>query len=77
MPDFFAMGYTNILIVDKPYPPEKMAEARAVNWAVLSGACDKCGALAQCSTDTNFKPSIFAPCMVKKAEFLKEADSHA
>ncbi len=77
MPDYFSLGYTNIHIVDKPYPPDKMAEARAVNWAVLSGACDKCGALAQCSTNSNFKPAAFFPCMIKKTEFMKEAGGGA
>ena len=75
MTDYFKDGWTHIQIFDKPYPPEKAAEARAVSWAVLSGACDKCGALAQCSTDSNFKPAIFAPCMRKKAEFMREAGS--
>lgn len=62
---------THVLVIDKPYSLDKVAEARAVNWALSSGACDKCEHLLKCSNDRNFKFPASAACMKKKAELLE------
>ena len=61
----------NLVIFDKPYSDEKVAEGRAVQWAVVNGACNRCQHLAQCRKDENFKFPENAPCMLKKLEFTK------
>ena len=71
MPDFFKRGYTNTLIFDREYPPEKIAEGRAINWAVLSGACDNCGFIEECRTNRLFKFPDSAACMKKKKDFME------
>ena len=61
----------NLVIFDKPYSDEKVAEGRAVQWAVISGACNKCKHLQQCESSNNFEFPKNSPCMIKKAEFMK------
>ena len=65
---------SNAVIFDKPYSAEKIAEGKAVQWAVFSGSCNKCKHLKQCVSDNSFVFPQNAPCMVKKAEFLKESE---
>ncbi len=61
----------NVLIFDRPYPPEKTAMMRAVNWAILTGACNKCRHRRKCSISDKLKFPKRAPCMKKKAEYLE------
>lgn len=63
----------NVVIFDKPYSDEKIAEGRAIQWAVVSGACNWCKYLPQCEKDENFEFPPDAPCMLKKLEFLSGA----
>lgn len=67
-------GYTNITMFDKPYPPEKQAEGLAISQAIVGGHCAKCGFLPQCSTQDDFMFPVFAWCMKRKAEILKEME---
>lgn len=62
---------SNVVIFDKPYSDEKIAEGRAVQWAVVSRACNRCNHLQQCESNNNFEFPQNAPCMIKKAEFMK------
>lgn len=62
--------YTHITVFDREYPMDVQAEGIAVSQAVVSGACDKCGFLARCSTDDKFQPPVFAWCSKRKAEIL-------
>ncbi len=62
----------NMVVFDKPYPTEKIAEGMAVNWAVVNGACEECINLNQCASERDFKFPIDSPCMIKKAQILKE-----
>lgn len=62
---------SNVVIFDKPYSEETIAEGRAVQWAVVSGSCNRCKHLQQCESDNNFEFPQNAACMIKKAEFLK------
>ena len=62
---------SNVVVFDKLYSGEKIAEGRAVQWAVLSGACNKCKYLSQCESDNNFEFPQNAPCMIKKIELMK------
>lgn len=63
------------VIFDKPYSKEKNAEGLGVNWALITGACNACKFLEQCSTDRDFEFPNYAPCMVKKTEILKGFDN--
>ncbi|MBQ3006783.1 MAG: hypothetical protein IJD78_04390 [Clostridia bacterium] len=65
----------NILIFDKPYPPDLIAEGQAIQWAVMSGACDRCSHRYECEHNRNFKFPKRADCMKKKAELLKKMKS--
>ena len=58
----------------KPYSAERIAEGRAIEWAVNSGACHKCEHLHRCANDNRFEFPQNAPCMVKKTEFLKASE---
>lgn len=51
------------------------AEAKAVQWAVMSGACDRCNRRYECEHKRNFKFPKRADCMKKKAELLKKIKS--
>ena len=51
----------DIVVFDKPYSADKIAEGRAVQWAVISGACDNCMYLKECASDKNFKFPLNAP----------------
>lgn len=62
---------SNVVIFDKPYSEDKIAEGRAVQWAVVNGDCNWCKHLQQCERDNNFKFPQNAACMIKKAEFMK------
>lgn len=62
---------SNVVIFDKPYSEDKIAEGRAVQWAVVSGSCNKCKYLSQCESNNNFEFPKNAPCMIRKVEFLK------
>lgn len=65
-------NWTHITLFDREYPTEIQAEGMAVQQAVAQGECDKCGCLARCSSDTNFKPPFFAWCTKRKHEILSE-----
>ena len=43
----------HIVIFDKPYSPEKIAEGLAVHWAVITGACNSCKYLSACESDAS------------------------
>ena len=62
---------SNVVIFDKPYSEDKIAEGRAVQWAAVSGACNRCNHLQKCENDNNFEFPQNAPCMIKKSELLK------
>ncbi len=61
------MAYS--VLFDKPYSADKIAEALAVQWAVVNGACDNCMYLENCASNKNFKFPQDALCMLKKGEF--------
>ena len=61
----------NVVVFDKPYSKDKIAEGRAVQWAVVNGACDKCKYLPQCESNNNFVFPQNAPCMIKKGKLMK------
>ena len=63
---------THITMFDRPYPVEKQAEGIAVSQAIVEGHCAKCGFYKKCSTDTHFKPPVFAWCMRRKADILAD-----
>jgi len=62
----------HVTIFDKQYSTEKAAEALAVNWAVITGACNACRHMKICTSDMSvFLWETFphdAPCMVKMRE---------
>ena len=66
---------TNVTIFDRPYPADKQAEGMAVQWAVVSGACDKCQYLKRCESDAAFVFPAMAACMVRKNEILQEMEA--
>lgn len=66
--------YTHITMFDRPYPPEKQAEGLAISQAIVDGHCYKCGFFHQCSTQDDFQFPVFAWCMKRKAEILKEME---
>lgn len=63
---------SNVVIFDKPYSKDKIAEGRAVQWAVVNGVCNRCKYLSQCESDNNFEFPQNAPCMIKKSDYLKD-----
>lgn len=65
----------SVIIFDKPYSAEFIAEGRAIQWAVMSGACDKCNHRYECENKRNFIFPKRADCMKKKAELLKKISS--
>lgn len=66
---------TNATIFDRPYPADKQAEGMAVQWAVVSGACDKCKYLKRCENDAAFVFPSAADCMVRKNKILQEMEA--
>ncbi len=62
---------SNVVIFDKPYSKDKIAEGRAIQWVVVNGVCNECKHLQQCENDNNFEFPKNAPCMIKKLEFMK------
>ena len=52
-----------------------IAEAKAIQWAVMSGACNRCNHRYECEHNRNFKFPKRADCMKKKAELLKKMKS--
>lgn len=64
--------WTLTTMFDRPYSPEKMAEGRAISWAIATGACNSCEHLQRCSTDDRFAFPADAACMKKKTELLEE-----
>ena len=64
--------YTHITMFDRPYPQKKQAEGLAISQAIVGGHCHKCGCFPQCSTQNDFRFPVFAWCMKRKAEILKE-----
>ena len=65
----------NVIIFDKPYSAEFTAEAHAVQWAVMSGACDKCKYKQECENSKFFKFPKRAACMQKKKELIKKMNT--
>ena len=63
-------NYTHITVFDREYPMDVQAEGLAVTQAVLTGACNRCELLKQCSNGERFKFPETAWCMKKKAEIL-------
>lgn len=49
-----------------------IAEAKAVQWAVMSGVCNRCNHRYECEHKRNFKFPKRADCMKKKTELLKK-----
>jgi len=64
--------WKQITVFDRAYPPEVLAEGLAVNEAVVLGECDRCVFLKQCSSDSSFKPPVFAWCFRRKSELLEQ-----
>lgn len=62
---------TNIIMFDKPYSADEIAEGRAIQWAVVSGACNRCQHKRECENNSKFKYPPLAPCTIKKYEFLR------
>lgn len=52
-----------------------IAEAKAIQWAVMSGACYRCNHRYECEHKRNFKFPKRADCMKKKSELLKKMNS--
>lgn len=65
----------NVIIFDKPYSAEFIAEAKAIQWAVMNGACDRCNHRYECENKRNFIFPKRADCMKKKAELLKKMNT--
>lgn len=65
---------TNICIFDKPYSKDEIAEGRAIQWAVISGACNVCKYLTECTRNRDFVFPEKAACMKKKAEYLRKEE---
>lgn len=63
---------TNIILFDRPYPPDLIAEGQAIQWAVTSGACNECKNEYECEHNRNFKFPKRAACMQKKAELIRK-----
>ena len=61
----------NVTMFDRPYPTEKQAEGIAVFSAVMSGECNKCLSLAECSTNDHFRFPEDAFCMKRKDVILR------
>ena len=64
--------YKNVLFLPAGLTPEKEAEACAVNWAVLSGACDRCRYLRLCSSGLAANLPSDAACIREKGRILNE-----
>lgn len=63
--------WKHITVFDRPSPADKQAEGLAIHQAIVEGHCDTCGFLPQCSTQDDFKFPVFAWCMQRKAEILR------
>lgn len=57
---------------DDTYPADLQAEGLAVREAIMTGKCDKCPDLFECSQNDCFKLPEHAFCMRRKNEILKE-----
>lgn len=57
---------------NNPYSKDKIAEDRALEWAVFSGACFDCKCLVECAVERDFVFPEKAACMKKKAEYLSK-----
>lgn len=64
--------YKNVVFLPAGLTPEKEAEACAVNWAVFSGACDKCRYLRLCSSGLASNLPSDAACVKEKERILSE-----
>lgn len=64
--------FVHITIFDHPYPREKQAEGLAISRAIVSGACNQCPVLGECSTNKQFVFPASAWCMKEKARILRE-----
>ena len=62
----------NVLLLPDGLKMEKQAECCAINWAVYSGACNRCRHLKRCENDRGFTFPAEAACMKKKQEVLRE-----
>lgn len=65
-------GHAIVTMFDRVYPADVRAEGQAVSWAVVTGACDKCGYLTTCmnSDGSTWRPPDTAACMARKKEIL-------
>lgn len=61
----------NIVLLGGECSDEEVAEALAVQYAMLNMFCQHCRYYRNCSTDMNFKFPEEAECMKKKKEILK------
>ncbi len=66
----------NTVVFDRAYSADKIGEGRAIQWAVMSGECEKCKNLYECEHNRRFKFPKRAACMKKKAELLKKGANH-
>lgn len=66
------MEKNNVVILDKPYSSDKVAEAIALAGALMDGDCTACAYLPQCERDRNFKYPEDAVCMRRKQEILAD-----
>jgi predicted metal-binding protein len=62
----------HITIFDKQYSDYKQAEGIGVSFAFVTGACNNCESLTECSNNEAFVFPENAPCMIRKREILKE-----
>lgn len=66
------MSNSSVVVFDNPYSADKTAEGLAIQWAVMSGACNSCKNLYECESKSNFVFPKRAACMKKKAELIKK-----
>ena len=55
----------------KEFALDRQAESMAVCTAIMTGECDKCPCLAECSTNDDFQFPADAFCMKRKEDILK------
>ena len=51
---------------DKPYSEDKRAEGMAIAQSIITGECNKCSYMNECSSNPEFKFPENAACMKRK-----------
>lgn len=64
----------HIVVMPQGLSRSKICEGLAIHRAVVSGECDRCAYLPDCSSDNSFKMPADAYCMKEKARLFLAGD---